>query len=652
MDPMIQLRVLGRLELTDSRSRDLSSVLAQPKRLALLVYLAVARPRGFHRRDTLLGLFWPEFSDERARGALNQAIYHLRGILGRDVLVSRGYAELGVDPHRLRADAASFEGALDSGRPREALDLYGGDLLPGFHLSEVLEWERWLEDERARLRSRASAGAWSLAEAAAGAGNAVEAARWGERSVALAPGDETRLREWIALLDRMGNRSGALTAYEEAAGRLARDLDIGPSPDLVALVQEIRSREGPVARHPSESPDPGPPADSAGQGRDRGAGEPGTPAHSAGTPARRRRAALGAALALVGVMAWAIGNGGGGNQPKAERLASGEPPGPHPEAYQEYLRGRHFLAKLEAGAFGEARRHFEAALDLDPTFAPAWSGLAEAYTQLTGMMVLPAGEAYPRARRAAERALELDPSLAEAHAALAMAVSMYYWDTEAADRHFRRAIQEAPDAARPRRLYAAHLRNLGRFDEALDQIERATELDPFFAFAHVEEGLIHLVARRHDEALAKFRRYLQVAPDDAHVHVFIAMVLIDLGRYEEALVALGEVDPAMERPDALALRGIVHAHMGRHAQATDMLRMLERLEARGRPVSPFHHASVHVALSDHARALDLLESAAEEPTWEMRLLKVVPTFDPLRSSPRFQALLERIGLADPPGGDP
>ncbi|HEX7121538.1 MAG TPA: hypothetical protein VF178_04140, partial [Gemmatimonadaceae bacterium] len=178
---MIRFRVLGGVELHDSTGRPLQSVLVQPKRLALLAWLASASPRGFHRRDTILALFWPELDEERARAALNQAVYHLRRSLGRDAILSRGNDELGVNPAHLWCDVVAFDEAMQDGDAGAALALYRGDLLTGFFLPDAPDWERWLEDERARLRERASAGAWTLAEAAAAAGAATEAATWGRQ---------------------------------------------------------------------------------------------------------------------------------------------------------------------------------------------------------------------------------------------------------------------------------------------------------------------------------------------------------------------------------------------------------------------------------------------------------------------------------------
>ena len=142
---MIELRTLGALEAISADGTPLRSVLAQPRRMALLSYLALASPRGFHRRDTLFALFWPEHDTEHARHALRQSLYFLRHALGTTAIISRGDEELAVAPDQLRCDAVEFERAIDEGRLETGLALYRGDLLPGFHISEAPDFEGWLE---------------------------------------------------------------------------------------------------------------------------------------------------------------------------------------------------------------------------------------------------------------------------------------------------------------------------------------------------------------------------------------------------------------------------------------------------------------------------------------------------------------------------
>ena len=239
---MIRFRALGALDLLRSEGPEIRSVLAQPKRVALLAYLAVARPPGFHRRDRLLAMFWPDAGEERARASLSRAIYFLRRELGDDVVVNRGDDEISINPDRLWCDAAAFESHLDRGQPREALDLYRGDLLPGFFTSDANGFEAWLEGERARLRDLASEGAWRLADAEKSAGNVSLAAHWASRAVTLAPFREEGVRRLLALLDASGDRAAAVQAYEQFKAHVSKELELAPAPETIALIEEIRSR--------------------------------------------------------------------------------------------------------------------------------------------------------------------------------------------------------------------------------------------------------------------------------------------------------------------------------------------------------------------------------------------------------------------------
>jgi len=240
---MIEFRTLGALGLRRADGTEITPVLAQPKRVALLAYLALARPRGFQRRDTLLALFWPELDARHARWALNQALRYLRGELGAVALPSRGDEEVGLDFEQLRCDAVAFEEALDAGHLHEALDWYRGDLLQGFLVSDVPDFEPWLDGRRALLRDRAAQAAWALAECEESKGRRADAARWARRAAALSPYDEAAARRVVALLDRAGDRAGAVHAYEQFARRLSTDLELEPSAETVAVVEAIRARQ-------------------------------------------------------------------------------------------------------------------------------------------------------------------------------------------------------------------------------------------------------------------------------------------------------------------------------------------------------------------------------------------------------------------------
>ena len=245
--PLVELRILGGLNLLGAGGRELSSVLAQPKRVALLAYLAAATPRRLHRRDSLLALFWPELDQEHARAALRQALHGLRHALGDGVLVTRGDEDIGLDAERIRCDVVEFARAAEVGRLADALDLYRGDLLEGFFIRGAPEFEQWLEDERARLKAVALRSATQLAERTEGHGDLAEAAQWSRRALRIAPLDEPALRRLMKTLDRLGDRAGALEAYETFANRLTAELEADPAPETRSLANAVRARAATLA---------------------------------------------------------------------------------------------------------------------------------------------------------------------------------------------------------------------------------------------------------------------------------------------------------------------------------------------------------------------------------------------------------------------
>jgi len=250
---MIKLRCLGSIDLLTTTQVPATRVIAQPKRFALLAYLTLATPRGFHRRDTLIALFWPEADDDHARSGLRIGLSFLRRELG-DVIITRG-DDVAVDRDHVYCDAIEFEAALNDGDLEKALSLYHGDLLPGLHVSMSPEFERWLDAERERLKRQACDAALKLSTNAESTRDSRAAGKWLRFALNLAPDDEMVVQRLITHLDRAGDRSGALRTYEAFAERMVAELDATPSSETRALVAGIRARSrSPV--EPSTSPAP------------------------------------------------------------------------------------------------------------------------------------------------------------------------------------------------------------------------------------------------------------------------------------------------------------------------------------------------------------------------------------------------------------
>ena len=238
---MLELRTLGRIDLRGEDGRRIESVLLHVKRTALLAHLCASNPSCLQRRATLLAIFWPELDEAHARGALRHELYELRRALGRGVLIGDGGDAIGVEGQRIWCDAQAFEGAIDSGRLEEALALYHGEFLAGLDAGSAA-FEHAFERTRAHLSRRAVDAARALACAAEDRGDVEGAVTWVRRETELAPYDECRWQRLIVLLDRLGDRGGALMAYDSLAASLRAELDVDPSPETTAVVERVRRR--------------------------------------------------------------------------------------------------------------------------------------------------------------------------------------------------------------------------------------------------------------------------------------------------------------------------------------------------------------------------------------------------------------------------
>jgi len=237
---MIELAMLGGVRLTGGDPERLAALLAQPKRVALLAYLTLARPRGFQNRDTLLALFWPEQDSQHARWALNQSVHYLRGALGNGAVLRRG-EDVSLDAACISCDAIALEAACAARRWDEAVGLYQGELLPGLRPGGAADLEHWLDRERERLRRLAAEAASKQSEELAAKCDLPGAAKAGREAARLAPDDETRVRRLIELLSAGGDRAGAARAYHEYAAWLKQERDLEPAPETRAWLEVLEA---------------------------------------------------------------------------------------------------------------------------------------------------------------------------------------------------------------------------------------------------------------------------------------------------------------------------------------------------------------------------------------------------------------------------
>jgi serine/threonine protein kinase/tetratricopeptide (TPR) repeat protein len=313
----------------------------------------------------------------------------------------------------------------------------------------------------------------------------------------------------------------------------------------------------------------------------------------------------------------------------------------NPEAYHLYLKGRYFWNKWTPEESHKAIGYFQQAINEDPDYALAYSGLADTYISQAWFGDLPPGEAMPKAKDAALKALEIDDRIAEAHVSVAFANFLYDWDWQTAGKHFERALSLSPGYPNAHEWYSIYLAGLGRSDEALAEAKRGLDLDPASPGANQGMALQLYFARRFDEAIGQFRKSLEMDYHDAHAG--IGLVYAAKGMYREALPEFEKYAELDRRtPRSIALLGYAHARLNERSQALRALDELRVLSKR-RYVSSASFALIYVGLGEKDQAFTWLEKAYEE-RFRLPMLKIDPIWAPVRTDPRYADLLRRMGL--------
>src|SRR5713226_3822958 len=315
-----------------------------------------------------------------------------------------------------------------------------------------------------------------------------------------------------------------------------------------------------------------------------------------------------------------------------------------PEAYDLYLKGQYFWNKRSPQGFEQAIECFQQAIVKDPNYARAYAGLADSYALVGGYTLAPQAEFMPKARAAALRAVEIDESLPEAHTALALIVQNYDWDWQTSEKEYRRAIELNPNYATAHHWYAEHLMWLGRFDEAFRESERARQLDPLSLIIATDNGAILYFSRQYDRAIAQFRTVLEKDPNFGRAGI-VGFAYVEKGMFAEALADAEKWRRVYaEGPWYWSTRAYIYGRAGQQEKARRELEKLEQLNRR-QQLDPINMLWAHLGMGHKDEALAYLEKAYSERFNILTSLKVEPAFDPLRSDPRFQDLLRRVGLA-------
>jgi DNA-binding SARP family transcriptional activator len=642
-DFMIELRVLGTLALQSLDGGGPPAGVTQPRRLALLLYLALAEPAGPHSRDSLMALFWPEADDESTRHSLRNTLYGLRQALGESAIVSRGEGYIALDPAAVRCDAVEVRGLLAAGRWKEALAGWGGDLAPGFHVSGAPEFERWLDEQRAALRRAVADAAWRRVDEMESGGEPGlgEAAR---RAWAIDPTNETGARRLMRLLAATTGPASALRAYDDLVDYLRREYDAAPSAETRALADRLALPE-PAA--PLAAPAPA----------------AAVIATTVPVPRARRRLVftrevLVAAGILVAVGASVValrsphapaGSLGGPN-PRSARLGALQLPARYradTSAYGSYLRG---LSLRFHGNHGASLDTFAALVDRAPLYAPGLAGLANAYGLAIVSGLTPPREGWPKAEQAARRAIALDRTTAPAYLVLAGVEMFWRWNLPLAGRLIDQALALDSTDAEAHIVRAAWFRWQGALDSALAESETAHEMDPLNA-AFSERVAKHLYfLRRYGEAEAMYRRNVRDYPGRGG-HAGLISVYRAEGRTREVLELMradleraGDAVAAAQIPvatsDTEAVR--VLAGMGRVH-----LRGLADGVRRGDLVTPGDWAKAYARVEDVDGTLRWIDSMRVGRDPELLSVPLDPAFDFVRRDPRYRAWEARLWWRHP-----
>jgi TolB-like protein/DNA-binding winged helix-turn-helix (wHTH) protein/Tfp pilus assembly protein PilF len=315
-----------------------------------------------------------------------------------------------------------------------------------------------------------------------------------------------------------------------------------------------------------------------------------------------------------------------------------------PDAYQSYLKGRYFWNKRTADGLKVALAYFNQAIEEDPKYAQAYSGLADTYALLGDWQyaVMTPKEAFPKAKAAAIKALELDSTLGEAHNSLAFILDGFDWDLDSGGREFRRAIELNPGYATAHHWYAWHLSLLGRYDEAIVEMKKAENLDPLSLIINADLAELLVLAHSYDESIRQSRKTIEMDPNFALAHNQLAQAYFQKHMYDEAVAELQKaVQISGRSPTCVANLARAYVASGKQSEAIQLLSELKKRSSPGYS-NAAEIAMIYASFGDMDQAMNWLEKGYEERFNPGVLLR--PGFDPLRSDPRFQSMLHRIGL--------
>ncbi len=495
-----ELRVLGVPVLRRAIGKTARAVHLQPKRLALLAYLALTPRGGWCRRHALIGLFWPECPEDDARNALSQALHGLRQALGARALATRGHEEIGLVPGILWCDGVALEEAVSAGRHEEALSLYRGPLLDGLHVASVPAFDDWVAAEREHLRLRAAEAASMLARAEQACGRTARSLHWLKRLLDLSPDDESALRELMTVRRSSGDPVGALREYQAFERRLLRDLDVAPSGQTRVLARQIRQE----LRPPPSAPD------------DSGADDAywrGLVCWSRRTPDDLRKAAVHFRDAIA-------------RDPSSARAHSAL------AMALSALGGAYYDVERPDRVYPEMKTAVARALEIDANHAEA----------LASQAVIQAlyERDWPAADASSARACGIAPDNALVHHARAV-VALYSGRVPEAIASIGRATKLEPFVLGYQEIKGWYLYLARRYAEAIRRLQQLLDLEPRLYLARVALGHAHVARGEMPDAERCYASAMEVVGRHPYVLASLGVLFARTSRRQDASRILAEL---------------------------------------------------------------------------------------------------------------
>ena len=625
---MLQLNVLGGLSL-HLGGRPPPPAALQKRRIGLLAILAVSGRRGISR-DRLHAYLWPESDSARSRHALDQLVYATRSALETDPFIAEG-GDLRLDPGAVTTDLGLFENALEAKQLENAVNAYGGRLLTGVHFADSRDLESWIDSEASRLEQLYQRTLETLACRSASSGDHAAAISWRRKLSASDPLSSRFAAALIGQLTSAGDSAGAIQ-YARAYQNLVRtELEVEPDPQIEELVATIARPpvEPPVRKAARPSPAYAPAYAPA---------TPTTPNPAGNRTFSLRRFAFAAIvpMLLIAVFAIVAANPRDRDNPVEAGTRSRE-------ARQAYRLGLSAWEDRSKNALDTAVVYFRKAVELDPSYAEAQSGLANAYVMIGYSGYRPGPAMFPKAKAAAQRAISLDSTRAASYAALGMELT-WERDFKGAEAAHKKAIELDPSYATAHQWYGILLRILGDIPGSVRETGKAAELDPLSLQIQNNYATFLAAAGQSAAALAHYQKVVGEEPDSSWVRrnpwllTNMASVYAANGRYTDALrFAERAVEILPRHPRAMTALAGVYRAMGRNADAHTAF---DRADTTN-PHYAAYRAMFHAAEGQADSAFAWFDRVED---WGIPILISLRGLNRIQSDPRYDSLLVRLGM--------